>query len=57
VQLLVYNHFAVEQQLHRGDRLAQLLLLPVPVVRLLEVSPDQLDRTPRGAGGVGSTGR
>jgi deoxyuridine 5'-triphosphate nucleotidohydrolase len=57
VQLLVYNHFAVEQQLHRGDRLAQLLLLPVPVVRLIEVSPGQLDRTPRGAGGVGSTGR
>jgi dUTP pyrophosphatase len=57
VQLLVYNHFPVEQQLYRGDRLAQLLLLPVPVVRLLEVSPDQLDQTSRGAGGVGSTGR
>jgi deoxyuridine 5'-triphosphate nucleotidohydrolase len=57
VQLLVYNHFAVEQQLHRGERLAQLLLLPVPVVRLIEVSPEQLDRTSRGAGGVGSTGR
>ncbi len=57
VQLLVYNHFAVEQQLHRGDRLAQLLFLPVPVVRLLKVSPDQLGCTPRGAGGVGSTGR
>jgi dUTPase len=34
-----------------------LLLLPVPVVRLLEVSPDQLERTSRGAGGLGSTGR
>jgi dUTPase len=34
-----------------------LLLLPVPVVRLVEVSPDRLEHTSRGAGGVGSTGR
>jgi dUTP pyrophosphatase len=57
LQLLVYNHLSVEQRLYRGDRLAQLLFLPVPVVRLLEVSPDQLGCTTRGAGGVGSTGR
>jgi dUTP pyrophosphatase len=57
VQLLVYNHLSVEWQLHRGDRLAQLLFLPVPVVQLVEVSPDQLGCTTRGTGGVGSTGR
>jgi dUTP pyrophosphatase len=57
LQLLIYNHLSVEQHLHRGDRLAQLLFLPVPVVQLVEVSRDQLGCTTRGAGGIGSTGR
>jgi dUTP pyrophosphatase len=57
LQLLVYNHLPVEQQLHRGDRLAQLLFLPVPAVQLVEVSAEQLGQTGRGSGGVGSTGR
>jgi dUTP pyrophosphatase len=57
IQLLVYNHLQVEQQVQRGDRLAQLLLLPVPVVRLVAVSPADLNPTTRGTGGVGSTGR
>jgi dUTP pyrophosphatase len=57
IQLLVYNHLSVEWQLHRGDRLAQLLFLPVPVVQLVEVAPHQLGCTSRGTGGVGSTGR
>ena len=43
--------------IHRGDRIAQLLFLPVPVVQLVEVSPDQLGCTTRGTGGIGSTGR
>lgn len=57
VQLLVYNHLSVAQQLQRGERLAQLLFLPVPNVRLVEVSRAQLGQTARGAGGLGSTGR
>ena len=57
VQLLAYNASPVEQPVRRGDRLAQLLFLPVPVVTLLTVTPDGLSRTARGAGGVGSTGR
>ena len=57
IQLLVYNHLPVEQQLHRGDRLAQLLFLPVPAVQLVEVSLEQLGQTNRGSGGVGSKGR
>ena len=39
----------------RGMRIAQLLVLPVPPVRLVEV--DELDVTDRGAGGFGHTGR
>jgi deoxyuridine 5'-triphosphate nucleotidohydrolase len=57
LQLLVVNQWATEQVLKRGDRLAQLLFLPVPEVRLNQVAPDVLSRTARGPGGVGSTGR
>ncbi|MDP9173858.1 MAG: dUTP diphosphatase [Planctomycetota bacterium] len=38
----------------RGMRIAQMLILPVPVVNLMEV-PD-LDETARGKGGFGHTG-
>jgi dUTP pyrophosphatase len=39
----------------RGDRIAQLVVVPVARVILTEV--DELDATERGAGGHGSTGR
>lgn len=38
-----------------GDRLGQLLIIPVPSVTLLEVS--ELSETIRGHGGYGSTGK
>lgn len=38
----------------RGMRIAQMLVLPVPPVKLIEVS--ELDDTARGAGGFGHTG-
>ena len=38
-----------------GDRIAQLMLLPVYTMSLLEA--DTLDETERGAGGFGSTGK
>jgi dUTP pyrophosphatase len=37
----------------RGDRIAQLVIAPVTRVELEEA---ELDETPRGAGGFGSTG-
>lgn len=57
VQLLVYNQLDTAQSMHRGDRLAQLLLLPVPDTTLTTVTANQLTQTPRGTGGIGSTGR
>jgi dUTP pyrophosphatase len=57
VQLLVENHLHSTQHLQRGDRLAQLLFLPVPAVTLKRVASEALNRTLRGTGGVGSTGR
>ena len=44
------SDFVVE----RGMRIAQMIIVPVPPVRIVEV--EQLDRTSRGAGGFGHTG-
>lgn len=44
------SEFVVE----RGMRIAQMVVLPVPAVRLVEV--DELDATERGGGGFGHTG-
>lgn len=41
-------------EVHRGDRIAQLVIQKVPVVNLVEV--DELDETDRGEGGFGSSG-
>lgn len=38
----------------RGDRIAQLVILPVPAVEVVEA--DELPETDRGDGGFGSTG-
>ncbi len=40
-----------------GERIAQLIIAPVPAVRFIEVTNDELGETERGAGGFGSTGR
>ncbi|MEE8291899.1 MAG: dUTP diphosphatase, partial [Candidatus Tectomicrobia bacterium] len=57
IRLLVYNHTTTTQALLSGDRLAQLVLLPVPAVTLTPVTPNELSQTTRGTGGLGSTGR
>jgi dUTP pyrophosphatase len=57
VRLLVYNRLAAACALRRGDRVAQMLILPVPQVTLITVQPEALSRTARGPGGIGSTGR
>lgn len=40
-----------------GERVAQLLFAPVPLVTLVETTMEGLDRTERGEGGFGSSGR
>lgn len=43
---------------HRGDRIAQLVILPVPLIAWTEVaSVDALGATDRGHGGFGHSGR
>ena len=41
--------------IERGMRIAQMLIVPVPAVTIVEV--DELDTTERGVGGFGHTGR
>jgi dUTP pyrophosphatase len=55
VGIIIINHGAEPFQINHGDRIAQMVFAPVTrsAFRLV----DDLDETPRGDGGFGSTGR
>jgi dUTP pyrophosphatase len=56
VRVLLLNTDRAEAvTIDAGDRIAQLVLTPVPEVEVVET--DDLEATARGAGGFGSTGR
>ncbi|MFP5331792.1 MAG: dUTP diphosphatase [Acidimicrobiia bacterium] len=55
IKVLLVNHGDETVTFRRGERIAQLMITPLPYVELIEV--DELDSTGRGAGGFGSTGR
>ena len=50
----LYNSSDVPFTVNRGDRIAQLMFMPVYTAKLIEAA--SLDETARGAGGCGSTG-
>ncbi|MBQ9099616.1 MAG: dUTP diphosphatase [Clostridia bacterium] len=50
----LYNTSKVPFTVHRGDRIAQMMFMPVYQAKLVEAL--SLDETARGAGGFGSTG-
>lgn len=54
ISVLLINHGDENVEFERGDRIAQLAIVPVPVVTWVEV--DSLNDTERGSGGFGSTG-
>ncbi len=54
IKVILRNLTPEEVLLKRGERIAQLLILPIATPRVLEVQ--HLDSTDRGAGGFGSTG-
>lgn len=54
VTVLLINHGRDPVAFQRGDRIAQMAVLPIPEVEWVEVG--ELDETPRGDGGFGSTG-
>ena len=55
IAVKLYNHSDEPYRVVRGDKISQLVILPVvkPVLNLVET----LEDTERGAGGFGSTGR
>ncbi len=54
ISVLLINHGVESVTFSRGDRVAQLTVVPVPEVEWVAV--DSLDETSRGSGGFGSTG-
>ena len=54
LKVILINHSGEPFPIHRGDRIAQIVLAPVTLAEWDEVS--ELDETARGAGGFGSTG-
>jgi dUTP pyrophosphatase len=54
VQVPLINLGRRDFVVERGMRIAQMLIFPVPPVKLVEV--EDLDPTPRGSGGFGHTG-
>jgi dUTP pyrophosphatase len=57
VQVLIINHSHQEYTFQPGERIAQLVLVPIPRVEVIEVDDLPAADTERGAGGFGSTGR
>jgi dUTP pyrophosphatase len=51
----LHNHGEEAQSIKAGDRIAQLVILPVVQTTIVEV--EELDETERGEGGFGSTGK
>jgi dUTP pyrophosphatase len=56
VKVLLVNHCQAPFEVRRGDRIAQLLIAPVPECEWLPSSAEDLGDTQRGLGGYGSTG-
>ncbi|HJQ77993.1 MAG TPA: dUTP diphosphatase [Acidimicrobiia bacterium] len=55
ISVLLINHGSEAVTFSRGERIAQLAIVPVPEVTWVEA--ESLDETRRGGGGFGSTGR
>lgn len=55
ISCIVHNAGAEPMQIARADRIAQMLVMPIPAVTLTEVQA--LPGTQRAAGGFGSTGK
>lgn len=51
----LYNHSNKEKVFEKGDKITQLVILPIPDVEMIQV--DSLEDTERGSNGFGSSGR
>lgn len=52
----LHNHGKETRCISNGERIAQVIFMPIPPVSISEVTEDELESTERGEGGFGSTG-
>lgn len=55
IGVTLFNNSRYDYTVKKGDKIAQLVIVPIVIPELEEV--DELDETERGTGGFGSTGR
>lgn len=55
IKVVLFNHDSKDYDVKIGDRIAQLILIPVAYAGIVKV--ESLDDTDRSAGGFGSTGK
>ena len=55
IRVKLYNHTGQWAKFERGDKISQLVILPIITPELVEV--EELEQTERGEDGFGSTGR
>jgi dUTP pyrophosphatase len=55
IKVIIYNHGKHDFHVNNGDRIAQMILMPVVKMELEETN--DLPKTVRGEGGFGSTGK
>lgn len=52
----LYNHSEFAYRIHAGDKISQLVIVPVVIPESIEIV-DKLEETERGSNGFGSTGK
>ena len=57
IAVMLINHSNDTIHIKKGDKIAQGIYCPVTVIRHKEVAFEELDKTARGEGGFGSTGK
>lgn len=55
VGVIMTNTATTTENIEQGDKIAQMVISPVPMIKWIET--DNLDKTERGEGGFGSTGK
>ena len=55
IKIILFNHGKEEFTVNNGDRIAQMILMPVLKAQFEEIK--ELPKTVRGSGGFGSTGK
>lgn len=53
----LYNHGVADYIVNKGDKISQIVFLPIPNIKLNKIEKQELAQTDRGNAGFGSTGK